>query len=776
MKDKKWKSFKDEAIDDEFEKIFHETLRESIPGLLDDPLDNDDDDDDDTHDDDDAAFDSDDDDTTSTSTLLKENAKKKEKSGDAREGKRVSPLRLAVSILRDDDSDLYGDYPLVVSIVTTDDVLPSPDRFKCDVYTSDYYPLCTSEAQCEVHRDDSRLDYEMGCSHIWMPGDYILLVSDRDNYSVVVRLPFHVDDHLRLTYQQAVYTQCCDACDVLSSFSVQSDAWQQVATLPGFRQMRSKVIDSGRFLILNEVRKEQNAAPLHYHTNYIICTANGDLTTAHLNHFRSQMAIDLPLEMVDCSTLYDATCNNPYERLGEALLSFKDRVVCLTHLGTLLTTGGKTIVRRILDEVRRSQPYISLWLCGSQQEVKALMEQFPSLHEYYTRDSWIMQEPYSAFELVQAFFRLLGEEHLEPSPEVKDLVARTILRGCQQGSLASWSLSDVRRLIAEDIRPRYVRRALSDLSFDEVPPLEACDIDTSLLAPTADTFEQCMSDLNAMVGLDEVKQGIITMANSTRFRLQRRQQGLHTSGNMACHCIFTGNPGTGKTTVARQLGRLYHALGLLSRGEVVAVDRTRLVGRYIGETEENMKAVLEEARGNVLFIDEAYNLYDGSGDRKDFGGRVIDSLLTVLSQPDPDMLVVFAGYEKEMDAMLNTNPGLTGRFPYKYRFADYDADQLMLIATRLLERDEYILTDEAAALLHDSIVTTLSQPTPNFGNARWVEQYVSGGIIPAMANRIAATGSDDYRHIEASDVRKAYERFNPRATELKPRRKVGFSA
>jgi SpoVK/Ycf46/Vps4 family AAA+-type ATPase len=186
--------------------------------------------------------------------------------------------------------------------------------------------------------------------------------------------------------------------------------------------------------------------------------------------------------------------------------------------------------------------------------------------------------------------------------------------------------------------------------------------------------------------------------------------------------------------------------------------------------------VLEEARGNVLFIDEAYSLYDGSGDRKDFWARVIDSLLTVLSQPDPDMLIVFAGYEKEMDAMLNTNPGLMGRFPYKYRFADYDADQLMEIAKRLLERDDYILTDEAASVLRASIVMTLGQRTPNFGNARWIEQYIVGGIIPAMANRIAATGSDDYQHVETCDVRSAYEKFNPKATELKPRRKVGFSS
>ena len=330
--------------------------------------------------------------------------------------------------------------------------------------------------------------------------------------------------------------------------------------------------------------------------------------------------------------------------------------------------------------------------------------------------------------------------------------------------------------MAEEIRPRYVKRTMEDFDFDEVPLLSTDDIDASLFAPSRETFEQCMAELNAMVGLDEVKQGIQTMANNTRFFLERRRRGLPTTGDMAYHCIFTGNPGTGKTTVARQLGRIYHTLGLLSRGEVIAVDRTRLVGRYIGETEENMKAVLEEARGNVLFIDEAYNLYDGSGDRKDFGARVIDSLLTVLSQPDPDMLIVFAGYEKEMDAMLNTNPGLMGRFPYKYKFKDYNAGQLMEIANRLFERDAYILTDEASALLQKTIAQTLSQPTANFGNARWMEQYIQNGIIPAMADRLAATASGDYQHIEASDILKAYERFNPKAVELKPRRKVGFSA
>ena len=242
--------------------------------------------------------------------------------------------------------------------------------------------------------------------------------------------------------------------------------------------------------------------------------------------------------------------------------------------------------------------------------------------------------------------------------------------------------------------------------------------------------------------------------------------------------IFTGNPGTGKTTVARKLGKIYRSLGLLSKGEVIAVDRTRLVGRYIGDTEDNMKHLFEEAKGNVLFIDEAYTLYDGAHDRKDFGARVIDSLLTTLTQPNPDMLVVFAGYPKEMQAMLDTNPGLAGRFPYRYQFDDYSAEQLKQIARHLLERDEYILSDEAAKAMQEAINQTLSMKSPNFGNARWIEQFVNNGIIPAMADRIFSTGCTDFQRVEVADVNKAFEQFKPKAIDLKPTRHrvKGFSA
>jgi hypothetical protein len=187
--------------------------------------------------------------------------------------------------------------------------------------------------------------------------------------------------------------------------------------------------------------------------------------------------------------------------------------------------------------------------------------------------------------------------------------------------------------------------------------------------------------------------------------------------------------------------------------------------------------VFEEARGNVLFIDEAYNLSTGSEDRKDFGYRVIESLLTILTKP-VDMLVVLAGYTKEMEAMLSSNPGLWSRFPYKYQFDDYDGAQLMEIAHHLFEREDYILTDEADAELRKIIDQTLKMKLPEFGNARWIEQFVHNGIIPAMANRFYATACTDYQHVEVSDVTEAFERLKPQAAPLKPHHKVvsGFSA
>jgi Cdc6-like AAA superfamily ATPase len=157
--------------------------------------------------------------------------------------------------------------------------------------------------------------------------------------------------------------------------------------------------------------------------------------------------------------------------------------------------------------------------------------------------------------------------------------------------------------------------------------------------------------------------------------------------------------------------------------------------------------------------------------------------LAALTEKNSDMMVIFAGYKEEMDRLMTMNPGLKGRFPYEYHFADYTAEQLMQIAEHLFEKDEYLLTPDARRELQTTIEQTLRQPPAHFGNARWVEQYVRNGILPALADRLVeskaarALTREDYQRVEASDIRAAYRLFKPETIELKPRLRVlGFSA
>ena len=643
-------------------------------------------------------------------------------------------------------------------------------RFACFIYDENYFPICSGAKECEPKRPKSRaMTLRMTTSHIWIPGNYILMVHDTWSTDVV-QIDFTIDEELNTKLGAPRLCQYGEPQQVLvTCMEGDSDDWDFVSHRPGVAQFRRKAMEACRLLLYNEIRKEKGIGEMDASESLLICTRNDDIDEEFLKHFMKLMFPGCHSVYADCATLYNPGCANPYEPLTD-LLNVNMRALCLTNLKELLGPNGKVMMRSVIDKVRDSRGSLSLWLCGTRLEIDELMGLYPSLRQFFFAGSYVEQQPYTPFELVDAFLTGVVNEYMKPNFPVKDRLTRTVLQGYRQGTLTSWSLADVHRFVIEEIRPRYLQRVMADMLDDSAKYLQEEDVPFEKLVSGSSAFDESIRELNEMIGLDTVKQGIMTMANQARLFSERQRRGLHTSNKMIFHSVFTGNPGTGKTTVARKLGKIYRSLGLLSKGEVIAVDRTRLVGQYLGQTEDNMKVVLEEAKGNVLFIDEAYDLSTGSDDRKDFGYRVLESLLTVLTQPNPDMLIIFAGYEKEMNAMLNSNPGLQGRFPYHYRFDDYSADQLMEIALKLFERDEYILTDEAAAEMQDDITQVLNQKLPNFGNARWVEQFVNNGIIPAMADRIYASGSNDLQHIEAADVSKAFEKFKPAPIDLKSTR------
>jgi AAA+ superfamily predicted ATPase len=687
--------------------------------------------------------------------------------------KDISSISLTLSAK---NLSIYTDGSVTVNIKAKSGSYIKKDRFSCFIYTDDYYPICNSdESGKQLPINGGCIDIEIQSHKIWLPGDYILFVLDETTKSQL-RIDFCLDDRLRVICGEPKECNSGSLDYVLTSCVENSDAnWDVVATAPGAAQLRRYVLECNQFKNYNKLRKQLNVKELKCNRNLLIYTYNQDWSVQTLEMFKKLCVFGTYFTHIDCSSLNNVSSVSQTLALDE---KFKgtNHVYCLTNLSSLLASDGKMVVKKVEERMQDEKGLCTLWLCGSRQEIDSVMEVYPLLREFFLSSNRLEQQPYTGFEIVHAFISEFEKEDLMPTDEVKDELSRAILKCQVDGSIGTWSLSSIHHFIVQDVLPRYVKRAINDIVSEDISPLTMEDIDLSLLPHTTSAFEDSIKELDRMVGLDDIKQSIITMANQARFCLERRRAGFPTSDDTPRHAIFTGNPGTGKTTVAKMIGRIYHSLGVLSKGEVICADRTRLVGRYVGETENNMKIVLAEAHGNVLFIDEAYNLYDGADDRQDYGNHVLDSLLTVLAQPNPDMVIILAGYEKEMDAMLNSNPGLSGRFTYKYRFNDYNAEQLMEIACNLFNRDQYVLTDEAKDMLTETISETVSQRTKNFGNARWVEQFVKNGIIPAMADRVIHATTKDYQHILVSDVVEGYKRFNPNVIELKPRRKVGFSA
>lgn len=224
-------------------------------------------------------------------------------------------------------------------------------------------------------------------------------------------------------------------------------------------------------------------------------------------------------------------------------------------------------------------------------------------------------------------------------------------------------------------------------------------------------------------------------------------------------------------------------MGFLSKGHTVETNRAKLMGEYIGMTEKKTLEAIDEARGGVLFIDEAYTLIQSKdNDTKDFGKEVINTLLPVLSEPNPDIIIIMAGYKDKMMAMLKTNPGLKDRFPLTFTFEDYTKDELMEIACRLLKSDNYQMSKEAYDRLYELIEKAAAKRNEYFSNGRWAHNLINQGIIKSMAKRVmqnkqAKIDIETLSKIEESDIIEAENNY----LELKCLRKlssqvIGFRA
>ena len=269
--------------------------------------------------------------------------------------------------------------------------------------------------------------------------------------------------------------------------------------------------------------------------------------------------------------------------------------------------------------------------------------------------------------------------------------------------------------------------------------------------PEKPNFDELMEQLDSLVGLDTVKKEVKNLINLVKVRKLRQENDLPVPP-MSFHMVFLGNPGTGKTTVARLISGLYAAIGVLSKGQLIEVDRSGLVAGYVGQTALKTQEVIQSALGGVLFIDEAYSL--ASGGENDFGREAIETLLKAMEDHRDDLVVIVAGYTGPMEKFIHSNPGLESRFNRYFFFPDYDGNQLTEIFRIQCKKNSYTLTPEADEAALKMFTRLYEERDENFGNGRDVRNCFEDMVV-RQSNRVAALESpskEDLMTVKPEDL------------------------
>ena len=265
------------------------------------------------------------------------------------------------------------------------------------------------------------------------------------------------------------------------------------------------------------------------------------------------------------------------------------------------------------------------------------------------------------------------------------------------------------------------------------------------------SLEELLEDFNSLTGLQSVKNDINGMINLAKLSTIRKEKGMKEI-SISKHMVFTGNPGTGKTTVARLLGSIYHKLGVLSTGTLVEVDRSGLVAGYTGQTAIKTDKAIKDAMGGILFIDEAYTLSENKGEG-DFGQEAIETILKAMEDNRDDLIIIVAGYPEPMDGFLSSNPGLKSRFNKFIEFEDYSLDELMSIIESMAEKMDYMFADDDKEDIKTFLDEMLKENNPSFANARTMRNILEFAAVN-QANRLVDGNENELSEADIQTIKK----------------------
>jgi SpoVK/Ycf46/Vps4 family AAA+-type ATPase len=461
---------------------------------------------------------------------------------------------------------------------------------------------------------------------------------------------------------------------------------------------------------------------------------------------------------------------------------FIDEAYSLTNRGEDGKDFGREVIEVLLKELAEGSNDLAIIFAGYPKEMTQFLKSNPGLHSRlrniihfpdYTPEELIQLAEYSAgkrgviihpaaMELIHK--RLIEvyrnrDEHFGNARYINGIIEEAkqnmALRLTSQGSdLGSLEPEDLSTITEADILKIFQSRA--DTNQVQLP------VDDALL-------QDALHQLKDLVGLEEIKKEVDEMTKLVRYY---REIGKDIKKSFSLHTVFMGNPGTGKTTIARLLVQIYKALGILERGHLVECDRKSLVAGFVGQTAIKTSEMIDKAMGGGLFIDEAYSLTQGG--QNDFGREAIETLLKRMEDQRGEFMVIVAGYPVEMTQFLEANPGLMSRFDRRFNFPDYSLDELILISDMMFQEEGLLLEAEARKHLHRYISDMVNNKHKYFGNARTIRKIVKEAIRRQnlrMADIPAAQRSDELvKTILLPDVMD----FKLVESDLPERKGIGF--
>ncbi|ANF14289.1 AAA family ATPase [Clostridium butyricum] len=394
---------------------------------------------------------------------------------------------------------------------------------------------------------------------------------------------------------------------------------------------------------------------------------------------------------------------------------FIDEAYSLAKGGENSNDYGKEAIETLLKSMEDNRGKFTVIFAGYKKEMRNLINMNPGLQSRI--NLMINFDDYTDEELIHIAKNIAKEEYYKLSEDGEKAFIERIQKEKVDENFANARV--VRNLMDEAVREKAFRTGDETVCEEELTTLTSEDFGVDLKFTARDSIKEYETQLESLVGLDNVKSLIKDILNTVELIHRKKEMGINCE-DVSLNMIFSGNPGTGKTTVARIVGKILKAMGILKKGHMVEVTRSDLVGQYVGQTGPKTLEKIKEAYGGILFIDEAYTL--NSGSENDFGSEAIGTLIKEM-EDNRDKLIVMAGYTKEMKELLNINPGLESRIKFNIQFNDYSGDELFKIFKSLCKREKYKISHNAYKKLKEDFEELSENKGRNFGNGRLVRKY-----------------------------------------------------